>query len=52
MPWVEATVVSHGGKKAGNAWSGNAPDNRALCLQMRLSNEGSVVSLARNASMD
>jgi hypothetical protein len=45
-------VVSQEGKKAGNAWSGDVPDNRVLCWQTRLPNEGSVVNLASNASID
>ena len=52
MPCAEAKVVSQGGKKAGNAWSGNVPGNRVLCWRMRLPSKGSVVSLARNTSMD
>jgi hypothetical protein len=51
MPWVEAAVLSQRGKKGGNSWSGNVPGNRVHCWQTRLPNEGSVVSLARNAAM-
>lgn len=52
MPWVETKVVSQGGKTAGNAWAGDVPGNKVLCWRTRLPSEGSVESLARNASMD
>src|SRR5689334_12784022 len=51
-PCVAASVVSQEGQEAGKAWSGNVPGNRVLCWRTRLPNAGSVVSLARKASMD
>src|SRR5215813_4361439 len=52
IPWVEAKAMSQGGQKVGNGWSGDVPGNKVHCLRMRLPNEGSVVSLASNASLD